>query len=100
MRPVLGEIRKFWCFQPAPINITNIINNLNMAPPNRSIRSVLCKDYRQMNNPLLDDYLITNSVDSTVDSTIDPTLDSTANSSFSISSSDAIDANTTTNANS
>jgi hypothetical protein len=66
-----------------------------MAPPDRLVYSVVRKDYQQMNNPSLDDYL-TPAADSTTDSNPNPP---TTHSSFSIDANETIDPNTTVHAN-
>lgn len=45
-----------------------------MAPLDRSIRSVVCKDYQHLNNPLLNSFLINNPIDDTANNA-DPNAD-------------------------
>jgi hypothetical protein len=52
--------------QPQQLRIEelpSIINIINMAPPDRSIRGVFRRDYKHMHNPPLNSYLIDDSLD-------------------------------------
>ena len=71
--------------QPQQLRIEelpSIINIINMAPPDRSIRGVFRRDYKHMHNPPLNSYLIDDSIDDSP--TNNPPIDADANANDTI----------------
>jgi hypothetical protein len=79
--------------QPQQLRIEelpSIINIINMAPPDRSIRGVFRRDYKHMHNPPLNSYLIDDSLDDSP--TNNPPIDADADANDD----DTIDTNSVT----
>ena len=80
--------------QPQQLRIEellSIINIINMAPPDRSIRGIFRRDYKHMHNPPLNSYLIDDSIDDS--STNNPPIDADADADADANDDDTIDTN-------